>query len=166
MNSHNFENEREVYVCTCQLRDRFLFNPFLGTDTNSIAKAWNAKSWNWSWCLNSIAKAWNAKSWIEVDVLIQLPRPGTPSLGVEFYVIQLPRPGMPSPGIEVDVLIQLPRPGTPSLGIEVDVLIQLPRPGTPSLGIEFDVIQLPRPGMPSLGIEAHYFRGYDALVQG
>ena len=64
------------------------------------------------------------------------------------------------------IRIQLPRPGMPSLGIEVDVLIQLPRPGTPSLGIEFDVIQLPRPGMPSLGIEAHYFRGYDALVQG
>ena len=64
------------------------------------------------------------------------------------------------------IRILLPRPGMPSLGIEVDVLIQLPRPGTPSLGIEFDVIQLPRPGMPSLGIEAHYFRGYDALVQG
>ena len=77
--------------------------------------------------------------------------------------IQLPRPGMPSLGIEVDVLIQLPRPGTPSLGIEFDVLIQLPRPGTPSLDV---LIQLPRPGKPSLGIEAHYFRGYDALVQG
>jgi hypothetical protein len=55
----------------------------------------------------------------------------------------------------------------PSHGIELDVLIQLPRPGMPSLGIELDVlIQLPRPGKPSLGIEAHYFRGYDALVQG
>ena len=96
MNSHNFENEREVYVCICQLRDRFCLTLFLER-----------------------------------------------------------------------IRIQLPRPGMPSLGIEVDVLIQLPRPGTPSLGIEFDVlIQLPRPGMPSLGIEAHYFRGYDALVQG
>ena len=48
----------------------------------------------------------------------------------------MPRPGTPSLGIEFDVLIQLPRPGTPSLGIEFDVLIQLPRPGMPSLGIE------------------------------
>ena len=58
-------NLKGRYVGICQLQDNF-FNPFLGTDTNSIAKAWNAKSWNWIGCLNSIAKAWNAKScnWI------------------------------------------------------------------------------------------------------
>ena len=47
MNSHNIEPDREVCSRYLPVARQYLFYPFLGADANSIAKAWNAKSWNW-----------------------------------------------------------------------------------------------------------------------
>jgi len=46
MNSHNIEPDREVCSRYLPVARQYLFYPFLGADANSIAKAWNAKSWN------------------------------------------------------------------------------------------------------------------------